>query len=245
MLQPHCCLLIVTHTQCCSHIWFLFRYYQLADELLKTVRKTEESLKRLKKATTDPAGVNRHTPTTSLGMRWMWHSLSAVCGTLKSGYLSQDTPHICSHPPLIISSSIIIWWSLRFFILLMIRRGYVRLGQDRTAAPPGCTRVRQSTEPAVWIVSVRDGVVSKACWGGKSTEREAMRSPWLQLVFFFGPLTFGLIIISLSRLIESCTGGSPAHTVHQHFQVPHLWLHFNSAAYLMSFVILATAISVI
>jgi hypothetical protein len=32
------------------------RYQQLADELLKTVRKTEESLKRLKKATADAAG---------------------------------------------------------------------------------------------------------------------------------------------------------------------------------------------
>ncbi|GAX80853.1 hypothetical protein CEUSTIGMA_g8288.t1 [Chlamydomonas eustigma] len=32
------------------------RYHQLADELLKTVRKTEESLKRLKKATADVAG---------------------------------------------------------------------------------------------------------------------------------------------------------------------------------------------
>jgi hypothetical protein len=36
----------------------LLRYYQLADELLKTVRKTEESLKRLKKANADATGVN-------------------------------------------------------------------------------------------------------------------------------------------------------------------------------------------
>ena len=39
-----------------AETFLLGRYYQLADELLRTVRKTEESLKRLKKAATDPAG---------------------------------------------------------------------------------------------------------------------------------------------------------------------------------------------